>query len=172
MLVSIRDQSWCFNSVLQKAKKSTAHALYLPVQEIKALHRNLVMSRLDHWFIPSDSLLLTTGQLLMFKRQKKTTFKSTFSRITLQRRKKNVLVTYANRQLMPCSTNCDYSSLTIPHIVANVIISHKIIQPLKKKKSSHTTCITGSCSTELTRLKLPCTYMIPILQIMLFNLMV
>lgn len=121
-------------SLTKKPKKGRACALYLPVQEIKALYRNLVMSRLDHWFIPSDSLLLTSGQLLMFKRQKKTTFKSTFSRITLQRRKKNVLVTYANRQLMPCSTNCDYSSLTIPHIVASVIISHKIIQPLKKKK--------------------------------------
>lgn len=72
----------------KKSKKGTAYALYLPVQEIKALHRNLVMSRLDHWFIPSDSLLLTSGQLLMFKRQKKTTFKSTFSHITLQRRKK------------------------------------------------------------------------------------
>lgn len=44
-------------------------------------------------------------------------------------------------------------------VVASVTISHKIIQPLKKK-SSHTTCIIGSCSTELTMLKLPSTYTI------------
>lgn len=68
--------------------KGAAYAQYLPVQEIKALRRNLVISRSDHWFIPSDNLPLTSGQHLMFKRQKKTTFKSTFSCITLQRRRK------------------------------------------------------------------------------------
>lgn len=68
--------------------KVTAYAQYLTVQERKALRRNLVISRSGHWFIPSDNPPLTSGQHLMFKRQKKTTFRSTFSRITLQRRKK------------------------------------------------------------------------------------
>lgn len=68
--------------------KVTAYAQYLTVQEIKALRRNLVIRRSGHWFIPSDNPPLTSSQHLMLKRQKKTTFKSSFSCITLQRRKK------------------------------------------------------------------------------------
>lgn len=83
-------------------------AQYLPGQEIKVLHRNLVISRSDHWFIPSENLSLTSGKHLMFKTQEKATFESTFSCITLQR--KNVLMTYVNSQLMPCSRNRDYFS--------------------------------------------------------------
>lgn len=61
-------------------------------------------------------------------------------------------------------------TLLLPYVIASVIISHKIIQPLQKK-SSHAICIIGFCSTQSTTLKLSCTYTIGvILYIMLFNL--